>query len=85
VHGFDQVSKAIEFAATQFREGKVTFDSLAKVVTQEMAYIVEVERYRSKLVKVKTSAWTFFVLRASFDVKMGVGSLLIATGTQQQL
>jgi len=49
VHGYDQVSKAIEFAATQFREGKVSFDNLAKVVTQDMGYIVEVESYKSKL------------------------------------
>lgn len=49
MQGYDQVAKAIEFAATQFREGKVSFDSLAKVVTQELGYIVEVESYRSKL------------------------------------
>ena len=48
-HGHDQVAKAIEFAATQFKEGKVNFDNLAKVVTQELGYIVEIERYKSKL------------------------------------
>ena len=47
--GYDQVSKAIRFAATQFREGQIMFDGLAKVVTQGMGYIVEVERYKSKL------------------------------------
>ena len=48
-HGYDQVAKAIEFAATQFREGQMGFESLAKVVTQDLAYIVEIERYKSKL------------------------------------
>lgn len=49
VQSFEQVAKAIEFAASQFKEGQVTFESLAKVVTQDMGYIVEVERYESKL------------------------------------
>lgn len=48
-HGYDQVAKAIEFAATQFREGQMGFESLAKVVTQDLGYVVEVERYKSKL------------------------------------
>jgi ketosteroid isomerase-like protein len=48
-HGYDQVVKNIEFAASQFKEGKVYFDNLAKVVTGDFGYIVEVERYRSKL------------------------------------
>ena len=49
MQGYDRVSKAIEFASTQFREGKVSFNPLARVVTRDMAYIVEVEGYRSKL------------------------------------
>ena len=49
MRGYDQVAKAIEFAATQFKEGKVSFDNLANVVTQDLGYIVEVESYRSKL------------------------------------
>lgn len=48
-HGYDQVAKNIEFAATQFREGQIRFESLAKVVTQDLGYIVEIERYKSKL------------------------------------
>ena len=49
MHGYDQVAKAIEFAASQFREGQMEFQSLAKVATEDMRYIVEVERYRAKL------------------------------------
>lgn len=49
VHGYDQVAGAIEFAAAQFKEGKISFESLAKVVTQDLGYIVEIERYKAKL------------------------------------
>ncbi len=48
-HGFEQVAKNIEFAATQFRAGTISFEKLSKVVTQDMGYIVEVERYNAKL------------------------------------
>jgi len=48
-HGYDQVAKNIEFAATQFKEGQITFENLAKVVTLDLGYIVEIERYKSKL------------------------------------
>ena len=48
-HGYDQVAKNIEFAATQFKEGLITFENLAKVVTLDLGYIVEIERYKSKL------------------------------------
>ncbi len=47
--GFKQVTKNIEFAATQFKEGEVNFEGLTKVVTKEMGYIVEIERYNAKL------------------------------------
>ncbi len=49
IQGYEQVAKAIEFAAQQFTEGKVSFDNLSKVVTKNLGYIVEVESYRSKL------------------------------------
>ena len=49
MHGYSQVAKAIEFAATQFREGQVNFETLAKVVTEDMGYVVEIERYKTKL------------------------------------
>jgi ketosteroid isomerase-like protein len=48
-HGYDQVAKAIEFAATQFKEGQMGFENLAKVVTHDLGYIVEIERYKAKL------------------------------------
>ena len=48
-HGYDQVTRNIEFAATQFKEGLISFENLAKVVTQDLGYIVEIERYKSKL------------------------------------
>ncbi len=48
-HGRQEVAAFIEFAATQFREGKMEFESLARVETDEISYIVELETYRSKL------------------------------------
>jgi hypothetical protein len=33
VQSYEQVAKAIEFAASQFREGQISIESLAKVVT----------------------------------------------------
>jgi ketosteroid isomerase-like protein len=47
-HGWEQVAKNIEFAASQF-EGQVSFENLAKYATQDLGYIVEVERYKAKL------------------------------------
>ncbi len=47
--GKDNVAKSIEFAATQFSEGKMEFEGLSRVETKEMAYIVEMETYKSKL------------------------------------
>jgi ketosteroid isomerase-like protein len=49
VQSNEQVAKAFEFAAPQFKEGHISFESLTKVVTHDMGYIVEVERYESKL------------------------------------
>lgn len=48
-HGFEQVAKNIQFASSQFREGTISFEMLAKVMTQDMGYIVEIERYNAKL------------------------------------
>ncbi len=48
-HGYAEVAHNIEFAAAQFREGKISFESLSDVVSGEMGYLVEIECYRSKL------------------------------------
>ncbi len=50
VRGFDDVAKTMERAATYYRDGKaVGFDVVAKEVTQDLAFVVEVERFSSKI------------------------------------
>jgi ketosteroid isomerase-like protein len=50
VRGWKQVAETMERAASNFRDGgMVAFEELAKYVTPELAYIVEVERTEAKL------------------------------------
>jgi len=50
VRGWEQVAAAGERAASQFSEGEsVGFEIVAKYVTPELAYIVEVERFKARL------------------------------------
>jgi ketosteroid isomerase-like protein len=50
VRGWQQVEEAMERAASNYREGQATgFDSIAKCVTSDLAYVVEVERLRSRV------------------------------------
>ena len=49
-HGWEQVAQTMERAASNLREGEITsFETLAKYVTPEFAYIVRVERARAKV------------------------------------
>ncbi len=49
-HGWDEVAAAGERAASQFRDGEmVGFETIEKYVTDELAYIVRVERARAKV------------------------------------
>jgi ketosteroid isomerase-like protein len=48
--GWPQVAETIERAATHYRDGEVLgFDAIARQVTDQLAYIVEVERFRAKV------------------------------------
>jgi ketosteroid isomerase-like protein len=50
VRGFDEVASTMERAATYYRDGRaIGFDLVAKVVTTELAFVVEVERLTSKI------------------------------------
>jgi len=50
VRGFDEVAETMERAATYYRDGRaVGFDLIAKEVTEDLAFVVEVERVRSKV------------------------------------
>jgi ketosteroid isomerase-like protein len=50
VRGWEQVAQTMERAASYLRDGEITgFETVAKYVTPELAYIVEVERYQAKV------------------------------------
>ncbi len=50
VRGWEQVAATMERAASHYRDGEtVGFENVAKHVTPELAYIVEVERYQAKV------------------------------------
>jgi ketosteroid isomerase-like protein len=48
--GWKQVAETIERAASHYRDGEVIgFENVAKYVTADLAYIVEVERIKAKV------------------------------------
>jgi ketosteroid isomerase-like protein len=50
VRGWASVAEAMERAASHYRDGDATsFESITKRVTPDLAYLVEVERLRSKV------------------------------------
>jgi hypothetical protein len=50
VRGWDEVAKAGERAASQVRDGQlVSVEIVAKHVTSELAYVVEIERPKAKV------------------------------------
>ncbi len=50
VRGWERVAEVSERAASQFRDGEmVGFETIEKYVTDELAYIVRVERARAKV------------------------------------
>ena len=50
VRGWEQVAQTIARAATTFKEGEVTgFERISTCITPEFAYIVEIERGRTKV------------------------------------
>ena len=50
VRGWKQVSEALDFAASRFRDGKVTsFDAIAAYETSELATMLEIERWDARV------------------------------------
>jgi ketosteroid isomerase-like protein len=48
--GWDEVAKTMEGAASHYRDGELTgFETVAKYVTPELAYLVEMERFEAKV------------------------------------
>ena len=50
VRGWDEVAKVSDRAASQIRDGEITsFETVAKYVTAELAYVVWIERVEAKV------------------------------------
>jgi ketosteroid isomerase-like protein len=50
VRGWEQAAATIERAASNYKDGEIVgFENVARYVTPELAYIVEVERYKAKV------------------------------------
>jgi ketosteroid isomerase-like protein len=50
VRGWDEVAQTLERAASHYRDGEATgFETVAKYVTPELAYLVEMERCKAKV------------------------------------
>ena len=50
VRGWQQAAATMERAASNYRDGEIVgFERVAKYVNAELAYIVEVERYKAKV------------------------------------
>jgi ketosteroid isomerase-like protein len=48
--GWDEVAKTLERAASHYRDGEATgFENVAKYITPELAYTVELERMQAKV------------------------------------
>ena len=48
--GWEQAAEAMERAASNYKDGRVVgFESIAKYVTPDLAYTLEVERYEAKI------------------------------------
>jgi ketosteroid isomerase-like protein len=50
VRGWEQVAETSDRAASQIRDGEITsFETVAKYVTAELAYVVQIERAEAKI------------------------------------
>jgi ketosteroid isomerase-like protein len=50
VRGWEQVTKTIEHAASNIRDGEIiSFDVISKLVTPELAHVVWIERQKAKV------------------------------------
>src|SRR5438105_939262 len=78
--GWKQVAETMERAASNYREGEATgFERAAKYVTEDLAYIVEVERLRPRSAAAKRQSQGLCGSRASFAEKTEGGRSCIDT------
>jgi hypothetical protein len=83
--GVEQVTKNIEVVAAQFREGRISFETLAKYATEDLGYLLEVERYKLNSSGVKKWASVLYGVQPSFGAKMGSREPFIGTATRSLL
>jgi ketosteroid isomerase-like protein len=49
VHGWESVKEALERAASFYEEGMHSFENVMKYETSELAYLIEIEKFKAKL------------------------------------
>jgi len=83
VRGWDEAARTMERAASNYRDGEIVgFENVAKYVTSELAYIVEVECYtRPELAEGRILPPWHCASQASSDPKTAPGRLSIGTQT----
>jgi ketosteroid isomerase-like protein len=80
--GWKQVAETSERAASNFRDGEATsFETIAKYVTPELAYIVWVERYKIKLGGMEDFAPSALRVTMIFRPEEGTWKVVIGTQT----
>jgi ketosteroid isomerase-like protein len=73
VRGWSQVSAALDFASSRFRDGEVTnFETVARYEASELATILEIERWTAKVGG--RPDWSSFELRVTSTFRREDGS-----------
>src|SRR5262245_29267229 len=49
VKGWKQVSEALDFASSRFREGEVSFETMATYESENLTTLFEIEKWKSKV------------------------------------
>lgn len=75
--GWEKVSRTLDASIIRFRDGKiVAFETIAKQATPELAYTVEVERFRAKVGESKDVSSISLRVTSVFRPEDGVWRLL---------
>jgi ketosteroid isomerase-like protein len=73
VRGWQQVSEALDFASSRFKDGEVTsFETVAEYVSSDLATILEIEQWKTKVSGRKEI--TPFVLRVTTTFRREEGT-----------
>ncbi len=73
MHGWEEVARNTEFAASRFKGGQVkSFENVVKHASHDLGYIVEIERYEAKIVGKEDMARV--VLRTTSIVRLEDGT-----------